>query len=153
MNIKVNAPPPFATETVNNIDLKYGQWHSTIGRVLIDFRDQIFGEEYVDFDVWLDCAPLLDWISLEYASRSYSDDRVILPTEMLNADGSRAFGRLCRSGFSGSCYVVGSESSDTVRKIASFTSRDTPWLHVQIQQNAEEKWDICARAFSPCTTV
>ena len=136
----------FAMENINGIELRYPEWHAIVGRILVRLRDQFFGSSRADFDIWLDCAPLLDWISLQYALRSY-DDKPVLPTEMLNADASRAFGRLCRKGFTGSCYVVASEDSALVEQMVTATSQSRSWLHVQIFREPEGAWAICARAF------
>ncbi|WP_420879091.1 hypothetical protein [Rhodococcus sp. (in: high G+C Gram-positive bacteria)] len=81
-------------------------WHSAVGKLIASYIDGLdVGEQRFEAALVLVAPDLIDWAADEYA-RVERSERAALPTEVLNADGCRAFGRSTRLGWHGPGLVT-----------------------------------------------
>lgn len=127
------------------LTLDYRSWHVEVGKVITEYSKKEEPALYGTFDIWFDCGDLLDWISLEFVRRRYEGTRKITPTEMLNADGCRAFGQLNKAGFSGSAFVVASKTPRLIQELAKVSSVGRSVLLISIINIGNSSWSMTAR--------
>lgn len=131
-----------------NIPLDYPSWHVTMGEIVLAACRLHSPDLADDFDVWFDCGPLLDWISVEYPRRRYSPGYRVVPTELMNADACRAFGLLAKAGFDGSAFAVGAADPALVRVAASAHDGERTALIIRVQRTPSGTWDVTSSASS-----
>jgi hypothetical protein len=131
-----------------DVALDYPSWHMTMGEIVLAACRQHSPDLADDFDVWFDCGPLLDWISVEYPQRRYSPGYRVVPTELMNADACRAFGLLAKAGFDGSAFAVGATDPALVRVAANAHDRERDALIISVRRTPAGTWDVTSSALS-----
>lgn len=107
-----------AAETVPVPGVTLLNWPGAIGKVLAGYLSRLdAGEEKLHSVLVLAAPDLIDWAAAEYVLAERAE-RPTLPTEVLNADGCRVFGRATRLGWSGAALAL-SCSLDEARDIAA----------------------------------
>ncbi|WP_019202642.1 hypothetical protein [Tsukamurella sp. 1534] len=90
-------------------------WPSAVGRVIADYLRRLdASHEKLGAVLVLASPDLLDWAAGEYVAAERAA-RPTLPTEVLNADGCRAFGRATRLGWSGAAMALSCSPDDAGR--------------------------------------
>ncbi|QBJ98007.1 hypothetical protein ERC79_20235 [Rhodococcus sp. ABRD24] len=112
-------PPPVPRQVGEVVstqitDLDLLNWHSAVGKPIASYIDGLsVGSEKLEAALVLVAPDLIDWAADEYA-RVERSERAALPTEVLNADGCRAFGRATRLGWHGPGLVTASSQSTAI---------------------------------------
>lgn len=99
-------------------------WPGLVGNVLASTLDRLdAGEEKLKSLLVLAAPDLIDWAAAEYAAAEHAS-RSTLPTEVLNADGCRVFGRATRIGWSGAALALscGPHEADTIAAAITATT-------------------------------
>ncbi|CAM3848611.1 hypothetical protein TSST111916_10260 [Tsukamurella strandjordii] len=99
-------------------------WPGAIGKVLAEALDRLDADTDKLHAVLVLAAPdLIDWAAAEYAEAERAD-RPTLPTEVLNADGCRVFGRATRLGWSGPALALSctADAADDIAGALATTS-------------------------------